>query len=289
MGTLFLVGNPIAHADPFTVTISAQVNTSDSGGAGDHGNTTNNNGGGGSVPLNTIVTFSGRAYPLSRVTILENGQIAVTTIAGPDAKFSAAISGLSAGNYSFGVYSQDTSGIRSDVFSFPIMITAGVTTDISGIFIAPTISADKAQVKQGDNVALFGQAAPNANVVISVHSATETFHTVPTDSSGAYLLTLDTSNLELGTHAAKSKSVLPAEASDYGKAVNFAVGDRTIPQTACALRIGDLNCDGKVDLVDFSILTYWYKKANPPAAVDLNHDGVVNLVDFSILAYYWTG
>ena len=45
--------------------------------------------------------------------------------------------------------------------------------------------------------------------------------------------------------------------------------------------------NGKTNLVDFSILLYWWGKYNP--AVDLNQDGIVNLPDFSILMYYWTG
>jgi hypothetical protein len=53
-------------------------------------------------------------------------------------------------------------------------------------------------------------------------------------------------------------------------------------------KVGDVNCDGKVNLVDLSILLYWYKNPIPPASVDLNKDGVVNIVDFSILVYRWT-
>ena len=52
---------------------------------------------------------------------------------------------------------------------------------------------------------------------------------------------------------------------------------------------GDLNGDRKVNLVDFSVAAYWYKRANPPASVDVNGDGKVNLVDFSIMAFHWTG
>jgi hypothetical protein len=52
---------------------------------------------------------------------------------------------------------------------------------------------------------------------------------------------------------------------------------------------GDLNNDCKVNLIDFSIMAYWYKKPAPPMTVDLNGDHVVSLVDFSILAYNWTG
>ena len=54
----------------------------------------------------------------------------------------------------------------------------------------------------------------------------------------------------------------------------------------------DLNGDGKVNIVDFSILAYWFKRPLTAAAVkqcvDQTQDGKVSLADFSILAYYWT-
>src|SRR5208283_177738 len=96
-----------------------------SGGSGGGG------GGGGGSPtsgVTTAVNFSGRAYPLSTVGILEDGQLAVTTIADPDANFSVSIGNLAAGNYTFSVFGEDSSGRRSSAFTFPIFITSGVTT-----------------------------------------------------------------------------------------------------------------------------------------------------------------
>ncbi|MBU2544617.1 dockerin type I repeat-containing protein, partial [Patescibacteria group bacterium] len=57
---------------------------------------------------------------------------------------------------------------------------------------------------------------------------------------------------------------------------------------------GDLNGDGRVNLVDFSIAAYWYKRTiSAEFAVKeserMNGDGKVDLVDFSIMAFYWTG
>jgi len=52
----------------------------------------------------------------------------------------------------------------------------------------------------------------------------------------------------------------------------------------------DLNGDGKVNSVDFSILMYFWK-TKPPfknTCVDLNVDGKVNAVDFSIMLFNWT-
>lgn len=51
----------------------------------------------------------------------------------------------------------------------------------------------------------------------------------------------------------------------------------------------DINDDGKINLTDFSVMAYWFKKADPPANVDINNDGKVNLTDLSILAFYWSG
>jgi hypothetical protein len=67
------------------------------------------------------------------------------------------------------------------------------------------------------------------------------------------------------------------------------VGSKTIPKPTGCATAGDMNTDCRVNLIDFSILAYWYKKAGVPASVDLNGDGKVTIVDFSILAYYWTG
>ncbi len=67
-------------------------------------------------------------------------------------------------------------------------------------------------------------------------------------------------------------------------------GELPLPPAAPASTpTGDVNADGRVDLVDFSIMAYWYGRPHPPALVDLNADGKVDLVDFSIIAYHWTG
>jgi hypothetical protein len=63
----------------------------------------------------------------------------------------------------------------------------------------------------------------------------------------------------------------------------------TIPASS-GLSVGaDLNGDGKVNSVDFSIMLAFWKTAGPfkNPAVDINQDGEVNSVDFSILLYQW--
>lgn len=248
-------------------------------------------GGGGYVAPATGITFSGRAYPLSKVGVLKDGQLAITTIAGPDANFSISLSGLSSGNYNFSVFGEDFQGRRSTLFTFPTSVTSGATANISGIFIAPTIAVDKSEVKRGENIAIFGQSVPNSEITVSVNSEEEFFGKVKADKDGVYLYNFDTTPLAIEQHFTKSKSALGGAISSFGQIVGFAVGTKTVltqPATKCPAK-ADLNNDCRVNLVDFSIAAYWYKRPNPPASVDINGDGKVDLIDFSIMAFYWTG
>lgn len=258
--------------------------SSDDGGGG-------GGGGGGGLPdliLNNI-NLSGRAYPLSKVTVLKDGQEVITTIAGPDAKFSVSLSGISPGNYSFSVLGTDNLGNRSALFTFSVSVTSGATTNISGVFIPPTITVDKQEVKRGENLTLFGRSAPNSKITIQVNSSDPLFFGTNADKDGAYLYKLDTTPLENGDHQASSKAKVENDVSPFSGAVIFKVGGKTVLKEVNKIFKGDTNSDNKINLVDFSIMAYWYKRPMPPSKVDLNGDGKVDLVDFSILAYYWTG
>ncbi len=250
-------------------------------------------GGGGGITYGTGgVNFSGRAYPRSTITILKDAQIAVTTIADATSNFVVSLTNLTAGNYFFSVYSEDNQGKRSSLVTFPVGITSGVTTNITGIFIAPTIAVDKSQVRKGDNIAIFGQTTVQSEVTIEVNSDQQFFVKTLSDQVGVYLYNFDTAPLELGDHSTRSKAAKGNEISPYSLAAAFVVGNTSILVTAskkiCDKR-GDVNADCKVNLVDFSIVAYWYNRPAPPRNVDINSDGKVSLVDFSIMAYNWTG
>ncbi|MFZ2072206.1 MAG: GIY-YIG nuclease family protein [Minisyncoccia bacterium] len=279
------VGDANTYTKKICASATATVTPPSGGGGG--------GGGGGITPpvVTTGITFSGRAYPLSHITILKDGQVAITTIAGPDASFSVTLNNLSTGNYNFSVYGEDNAGNRSTLFTFPTYFTYGSNSVIGGIFLAPTIDVDKSEVKKGDNIAIFGQTAPSSDVTISVHSSQEFFKQTTSDTNGAYLYNFDTVPLEYGNHNTKSKTTLQNEITSFGKTVSFLVGSKNTPKATtegCSTK-GDLNNDCRVNLIDFSIMAFWYKKPSPPIKVDLNNDAQVNLVDFSILAYNWTG
>ncbi len=251
-------------------------------------------------PIETTISFSGRAYPLSQVVLLKDGQIALQTIAGPDAKFETNLKGLSAGNYVFSLYSQDSSGKRSALFTFSVFVTNGATTKVSGIFLSPTIGVNKTSIKKGDNLAIFGQTVPKGNILISLEGQEKSVVQTLSDSQGVYLYNLDTATLSLGQYLAQSKSSFQEEKSPFGESVSFSVlatepksGEET-PTPIPLVAKGGFNNDGRINIVDFSIAAFWYKRplTNTMKLMEkefFNGDGKIDLVDFSIMAFYWTG
>ena len=253
-------------------------------------------GGGSNTPKGAQVVLKGRAYPKSEVTILKDAQVVATTIADENAQFQVLIKGLSAGTYIFSVYSEDAKGIRSSLSTFPISVSKDVVTKIESIFVAPTIQGDKIEVKKGDPIVLFGQSIPTSIITIEVNSETQLFVKTNASNDGVYLYNFDSSLLEMGEHHAKSRSSAASVISSQSAVYAFAVGTKNVyantPPT-CTTK-ADLNKDCRVNLVDFSIVAFWYGRTLSPAFMlrendHLNGDGKISLVDFSIMAFYWTG
>ena len=292
----FSYGNISCRSDcNFDLSNCSNQSSGGNSGGSSGGSSGGNSGGSTSVsvrPVVTTVNFNGRAYPKSTITLLKDAQVVASSLANDNATFQMSLSGLAGGNYMFSLYSEDKQGNRSSLLTFPVSITSGTTTNISNIFIAPTISTDKTEVKQGDTVVIFGQTAPSSEVTILVNSDEDHFAKTKADSQGVYLYKFNTSVLEEGQHFTKSKSSLNEEITAYGKAVGFLVGSKSILSKKQPIQtkiLGDVNGDGKVNIVDFSITAFWYKRSKPSTSADLNGDGKVNIVDFSLMAYSWTG
>jgi len=272
--------------------------TSDNSEAGSGGG--GGGGGGGGAPPPAVVTsisFSGRAYPNQIVTLLKDAQVASSTFSGSDGTFGMSLSNISGGSYLFSLYSEDQNKVRSGLNTFPVVLSHGSSVNVSGIFIAPTIDIDKTQVKKGETLSIFGQTVPNASVEVVVNSSHQISREVRADSNGIYLHNLNTSPLELGQHSAKSRAETQDNwLSGFSTALNFQVGNVSLPSTpASGLSArGDLNSDNRINLVDFSITAFWYKRVLSETVKvfereKLNNDGKIDLIDFSIIAYYWTG
>lgn len=104
-------------------------------------------------------------------------------------------------------------------------------------------------------------------------------------SSSSLLLTSDDRNLltsfgNLGTFTITA----PAQPSAGNGSSSSGDGGTGGTSAVCAKR-GDVDCNGRVDLVDLSrLLANWRKNF---AAADFNKNGVVDIVDLSILLANW--
>ncbi len=303
---LVLIPSCIVFADdptpnPLTegVTISATV-LQDPGVRPDTPPTPPSSGGGGNgSPVNLadtidVAIFRGVAYPGSVISLLKNGTVIAQIPSNSDGTFDIRVRSLSSGTYSFGVRATDQNGLQSKLLLFTIYVSSSIATVVDGIFIPPTITSDKIEVKKGNSVTFTGSAAPDVEVRLSFSSKTELLRKTRSDSTGAWFYELDSSFLDSGTYEAKSRAVSPTNLSPYSDAIVFRVGDVDRPRVKSTSLSGfrkkcDLNNDDRVNLLDFSIMAFWYKRLGFPDKVDLNTDKQINLTDLSILAFCWTG
>jgi hypothetical protein len=245
-------------------------------------------------PDTADVVFEGVAYYRSEVTILKDGQVSAKTISTEKGGFSATLTKLPKGVYTFGIKAKDSKGRESVVYSITITLRPQTKNTISGIFIPPTIELSTNKISPGDTLRIFGEATPNSTVEAWIYPSKTgrvleseiKKSTTTADFSGKWEIKPDTSNfIQNQTYAVKARAYFkPTQASDFSQILYFGVGKA--PEVSLCAR-SDLNKDGKVNLVDFSILLYWWGSSN--ATADINLDGKVNLTDFSIMMYCWTG
>lgn len=241
-----------------------------------------------------VAIFRGVAYSGSIISVLKNGVIIGEVTTNLDGTFEVRVHNLLPGTYSFGIRAEDKNKLTSKLLLFTIYVTGGVVTAVDGIFIPPTITSDKVEVKQGEDITFLGTTAPNAEVRLSFGNTPELLKKTKANAVGVWRYTLDSHELGLGDFDAKARSLTQNNLSPYGDPLLFRVGDTNRLRAKVSELPGfrkrcDLNNDSRVNILDFSIMAFWYKRLGFPPRVDLNSDKSINLTDLSILAYCWTG
>jgi hypothetical protein len=159
-------------------------------------------------------------------------------------------------------------------------------TTVANILIPPTISVSEKQVRPGGLLTVSGQSIPAAQVSTEIRAGKSAPSSLEAegDPLGKWALQLDTGALKEGFHTAKALfKVHDTLKSGFGRSVSFYIGEGSPLEDISP----DLNGDGKVNLIDFSIfLTNW---GSDDIRADFNQDGTVNLADFSIMLFNWTG
>lgn len=253
-------------------------------------------GGGGGAPFppppgSPEVVIEGWAYPRSSITLLKDGKTDKTTEAGTDAKFNFILNQLTPGVYTIGIWARDTEGRRSITQSVTFTAVADAKTVIK-VFLPPSLTVVKDQVVPGETIQITGQSAPQSEIETWLFPQTEKDQPkniiktmATTTSQGKWEVLIGTDNLKIGTYIIKARTKLKdLGSSEFGQLIYVGVGQPALPDLR---NRADLNRDGRVNLVDFSILLFHWNSDD--AVADINLDGRVNLADFSIMMYYWTG
>ncbi|MFM2374764.1 MAG: hypothetical protein RLZZ234_759 [Candidatus Parcubacteria bacterium] len=238
------------------------------------------------------VVITGYAFPGSTMTILVDGTITKTVRANTSGVFTATIEAIARGTYTFGVYATDVGGVKSSTFSTSFSVIGARSSSLSNVHIMPTIKVNPNPVEPGQNVNFSGYAIPNSTVEVENQrqkgGSERKVLTATSDASGKWSIDVPTNGFARDTWKvrAKSTNTTTRVSTQYSGFTFYGVG-----QGATKTLNSDLNRDGKVNLVDFSILLFHWNtdggRSDPPA--DINQDGRVTLTDFSIMIFNWTG
>ena len=151
-------------------------------------------------------------------------------------------------------------------------------------------------MRPGEEIVFSGVTVPNATVTFSIDDGDEITKECQSNGDGAWEIIVDTTGLTVDTfHTAKTFFSLDQKATEdsneiqsgFSQSINFFVGEGDGPEVFFA----DLNVDGIVNIIDFSILLFnWGRSGGGLSPTpDINYDGIVDLTDFSIMIFYWTG
>jgi hypothetical protein len=239
-------------------------------------------------PTLPIVQLSGISAPGATVTITRDGTLLTTLVSGAGADYSVILGTEPIGQHEYLLAAEDESGGILGSQTLALNLQSGSTTIVSGIFLGPSIAIDKTEVELGQSVTLSGQTAPGSSVTVTVSSTQALDFSVVAASDGTWTRVVNTESVGTGQHSAKARAVTTGNTiSAYSPSVSFLVNPF---DPATGKEPSDINTDGSSNLIDLSILLFFWHTSNPsnPRA-DINHDGFVDIIDFSILLFQWTG
>lgn len=228
----------------------------------------------------TNVVVGGLALPEMSVSLLKDGQRVATVPAKGDGTFQMTVTGLSTGVYRMQVVGTIglSASVRSEVFL--VRVIKNSTTKISGVTLPPTLSVTQDET----NIFVSGFTFPGTAVSLT-QNGTATALAV-SDETGLYKFVLP-------RQISLNETVITVSALHLGVPVSSSftlpvIGVAESPQLPCGLAI-DNNNDCSINVIDF-ISMRWQLLSNVfTKEFDFNGDGKISIVDFSILAYYWTG
>lgn len=267
-----------------------KIEPAGSGGGGSSGGASGGGGGAKKDLGSTVVNITGKGYPSRTMNFLLDGSSIGTVQANSLGAFEFSTK-ASPGTATLGIWSTDLFGTKSIILSNTFDVTQSAVTNLNDLVLPPSIKVPQSNFNPGDIITVSGQAVPNSTINLYIDkNSTTVVATGQAGSNGAWTISYNTSKLSADSHTLRARSItgIPplTVQSSLSSSIQLSAGVAGKPTTS-----SDLNRDTKVNLIDFSILIFWWQTAggdsNPPA--DINSNGKVSLEDFSILLFNWTG
>lgn len=259
-----------------------------SGGGGSSGGGSGGGGGSETDLGDTQVSVTGRSIPAQTVHVLLDGKEVGTVRADSAGRFDFATN-ASPGTVSLGFWTQDSTGTKTITYTTTFDITQGAITNVNGLLIPPSIKVNDNSINPGEQVVFSGQTVPNTSVEVHIDASAQVLRTTSA-ANGTWSIAFNTTGLSSAEHTARARFILGTGTlttqSSFSTTLQLFVGVAGAPS-----RPSDLNRDGGVNLIDFSILIFWWGTAggNSEPKADISGNARVGLEDFSILLFNWTG
>jgi cysteine-rich repeat protein len=268
--------------------VLCKIEPAGSGGGGSSGG--NSSGGGGSTEDlgDTIVNIIGRAYPSRTINFLLD-TVSVGSVRSDSTGSFEFAAPASPGTATLGIWAADAAGNRSITLNNTFDLTQGAVTNLNGIVLPPTLVVVNQNIDPGTKVTISGQSVPNSTVELHVDDS-DIVENVTADVDGNWSVIFDTSRVSISEHILRARTVVGnpplTTRSSFSTSLQLFVG-----VDGQATQPSDLNRDGSVNLIDFSILIFWWQTnaGDSSPSADINQNGNVGLEDFSILLFNWTG
>jgi hypothetical protein len=233
------------------------------------------------------IVISGYAAPNTFVTFTEGGSVIGTDLSGGDGHFGKVFSGVAPGSHQIAFFGTDQYGLVTTPIIQTIYAPAYQETTVANQLLSPTIKINKLAYIFGEDIIATGTAIPNGTLTIFTEAPLRSY-AATASANGTWSYTIgNTTEYVLGDY-----HIHALVQSDFNvtsltsPSLGFTIYTTTSTGSSCGdISHGDLNCDGIVNLTDFSIIMYYWGTAN--LAADINLDKIVDLTDFSIMMYYW--
>ncbi len=229
----------------------------------------------------TTVRFGGYAFPNAQVTFTLNGQTS-TLVADEEGYFEGSSSHVPMGENNFSFLAEDYLGNKTSLVTYSYTVQNESPLFISYVLLPPIVYIDET----GE---IEGLAIPGSQLQVygvkGEDQTLETIKTIDVDENGSFSLDFDLSQQFLYDQIYVSCAVESTECGYSGiiQVQTLGTERRFILGTGA-----DFTQDIQVNFIDFAFMRAAFLKGNTSLLYDLNQDGKVDLVDFSLLNYQWT-